>query len=471
MNETFAADIHTTGSPAIEIADVAVLKFGGTSVAGAGRLRRVAAIVRGARARSPVVVVVSAMAGVTDALLEAADAAVRRERPWRPLFLALERRHLETMQALSDPREWLEAWWALRSRLGELQRLLGEIEAAAACDPATGARVAAFGERLAAVLAVAALRAAGCQACPVDAGELIVTDSTFAEAQVDAAATRERARRRLGRVLRRAVPVVTGFLGADPTGRTTLLGRGGSDYSAAVLGAALDAVRVEIWSDVPGVLSAPPRWVPDARTVPALGTREATALARWGGKVLHPRTLEPLAPRGIPVVVADSFAPDAPASTVAGTGSSRTWRAVVGRAGFARITSASPTLGTRLCELGLAWWPLTDGDHRGAALVAEGDLGRALAGLGRGADGRGGLAVAALIGRGGEADDAVRAALRARRLPVLALAPRLDGAALGVVVREHHLRRTVKALHDALLAGHSAAATAAVPARPAEATR
>jgi len=445
-----------------EIPSLSVLKFGGTSVAGASRLRRAAAIVREARRRLPVVVVVSAMAGVTDALIEAVDAAGRGDRRWRSLFVTLERRHLQTMQSLSDPREWLDQWWALRARLGELHRTLGEIDNAGRCDPATRARALATGERLSASLTVAALRAAGCPGVAIDAAELIVTDSAFAEAEVDLAATRERTRRRLGRMLPRSLPVVTGFVGADRNGRTTLLGRGGSDFSAAILGAALDAARVEIWTDVPGVLSAPPRWVPDARTVPNLSAAEAAGLARWGGKVLHPRTLEPLLPRAIPVVVADSQAPDAPATTVAGKRNGAAWRAVVGRGGLAALSSDTDDLGIRLTRAGIGWWPL-ETYSGGTVLLGEEDAGRAGAALPADPRLRDGLAVAVLIGRGGEPDAALRSVLRTRRLPVLALAPRLDGVGLGVVVREHHLRRTVKALHDELLAV-DAAATAPTPA-------
>lgn len=439
-----------------EIPELAVLKFGGTSVAGASRLRRVAAIVREAQRRLPVVVVVSAMAGVTDALIEAVDAAARGDRRWRSLFVTIERRHLQTMQSLSDPREWLDQWWALRARLGKLHRLLGEIDVAGRCDPATRARALASGERLSASLAVAALRAAGCRVAAIDAAELIVTDSAFAEAKVDLPATRERSRHRLGRVLPRSMPVVTGFVGADRQGRTTLLGRGGSDHSAAILGAALDAARVEIWTDVAGVLSAPPRWVPDTRTVPNLSAAEAAGLARWGGKVLHPRTLEPLLPRGIPVVVADSQAPDAPATTVAGTRNGAGWRAVVGRGGMVTLTSDSGDSGARLRGAELEWWPL-EADGGTTVLVDGADAGSAGAALPAGTRRRDGLAVAVLIGRGGEPDAALRAVLRRRRLPVLALAPRIDGVGLGVVVREHHLRRTVKALHDELLAVDAAA--------------
>ncbi len=153
------------------------------------------------------------------------------------------------------------------------------------------------------------MRRRGLDAVAVDARELVVTDSAFGEAEPDLAATSRRTAALLARLRPGAVPVVTGFIGADRSGRTTTLGRGGSDYTASVLGAALGAVAVEIWTDVNGVLAAAPGDVPDAATLPALTYGEATALAWFGAKVLYPKTMDPLARRGIPIVVRNTFEP------------------------------------------------------------------------------------------------------------------------------------------------------------------
>jgi aspartokinase/homoserine dehydrogenase 1 len=176
--------------------------------------------------------------------------------------------------------------------------------------------VLALGERLAAPIVAAGLRTRGLDAHAVDATTLVRTDASFAEALVDYPATRLLARASLGTAASGVVPVVTGFLGATEAGETTLLGRGGSDLTAAVVGWALDAERVEIWSDVDGVLTADPRLDPGARTIERLSYAQATALARAGAKVLHPRTLEPLEGAGIPVFVGNTQRPGGPGTWI-----------------------------------------------------------------------------------------------------------------------------------------------------------
>lgn len=176
----------------------------------------------------------------------------------------------------------------------------------------------AAGERLAAPVVAAALQQRGLPAVPVEATRLLLTDSTFGEAEVDLEGSRERVRRRLGRLPPCAIPVVTGFLAADEAGRVTTLGRGSSDYTAALLGALLEAERVEIWTDVAGVCTAEPRRVPDARRLSAVSYGLAGELAWLGGRVLHPRTVEPLAPLGIPLEVRSTLRPEEPGTLVFG---------------------------------------------------------------------------------------------------------------------------------------------------------
>ena len=200
--------------------------------------------------------------------------------------------------------------------MAELEGRLRAVAADGAFSPATRAGVLALGERLSVPIVEAALRARGLEAHAVDATSLVRTDDAFAEAAVDYPATRRLARTALGSLGLGAVPVVTGFLGATEAGETTLLGRGGSDLTAAVLGWALDAERVEIWSDVDGVMTADPRLVPTAETLPRLSYAEATELARAGAKVLHPRTLEPLEGAGIPVFVGNTLRPDRPGTWI-----------------------------------------------------------------------------------------------------------------------------------------------------------
>lgn len=288
-----------------------MLKFGGTSVGSAGALRSAVAIVKAACAERPLVVVVSALAGVTNAL-EAAAAGARNGGLDAARFAgALRERHLALLAAVAHGRAATRAASTLRRRTLELERELAASVAEAGARGAARAGVLALGERLAAPLVAAALRSAGLDAHVIDAVALVRTSDAWDEAAVDLPATRELVRDAIGGLAPTAVPVVTGFLGGTASGETTLLGRGGSDLTAALLGWALEAERVEIWSDVDGVMSADPRLDPQARTLPRLGYAEATELARRGARVLHPRTLEPLAPLGIPLFVGNTFRPTA----------------------------------------------------------------------------------------------------------------------------------------------------------------
>jgi aspartate kinase len=250
-----------------------------------------------------VVVVVSALAGVTDALEAAlAGAAAGRLDACR-FAQALRERHLGLLRAVARGRAVSSARVTLDTSCVALEAELRAVSAAGRAGGAERARVLATGERLSAPVVVAALASHGMDALAIDAAAIVRTDAAADEAAVDFPATRRLAVAALGPLPARRVPVVTGFIGADADGRTTLLGRGGSDYTAAVLAWALEAERVEIWSDVPGVMTADPRRSGSARTLESLGYREAAALARAGAKVLHPRTLEPLEPARIPVFV------------------------------------------------------------------------------------------------------------------------------------------------------------------------
>jgi aspartokinase/homoserine dehydrogenase 1 len=293
-----------------------VLKFGGTSVGTERALRSAVAIAETAARERPVVIVVSALAGVTNALEAALSGAAASRLDIAGFAAVVRDRHLTLLAAVAPGRPALRAAAAIRERVAELQSRLRAVAADGTFSPATRAGVLALGERLSVPVVEAALRARGLEAHVVDATSLVRTDDAFAEATVDYPATRRLAKTALGSLGNGAVPVVTGFLGATEAGETTLLGRGGSDLTAAVLGWALDAERVEIWSDVDGVMTADPRLVPTASTLPRLSYAEATALARAGAKVLHPRTLEPLDGASIPVFVGNTLHPDRPGTWI-----------------------------------------------------------------------------------------------------------------------------------------------------------
>jgi len=302
-----------------------VMKFGGTSVGDAACMARTAQIIaEGARAGS-CIAVVSAMSGVTNRLIEAARRAGAGERePGTAVLDALRKQHeaalaslVQNASARKSVLEDLETVFAEGSRLFEGTALLREL------TPRTLDAISSLGERMSAPLVAAAVTELGLQSESVDATRVIVTDTFHGGAEPLMARTREKCEAHLWPLLERGiVPVVTGFLGATAEGILTTLGRGGSDYSATILGAALKADEVIIWTDVDGVLTADPRLVPDARTIPAISYREAAELAFFGAKVLHPKTLNPVMQAAIPVWIRNSFAPEGPGTLITPRGRS-----------------------------------------------------------------------------------------------------------------------------------------------------
>ena len=271
-----------------------VMKFGGTSVGNAARFQQVADLIALHRASDPrLVVVVSAMAGVTDALIRMSHQAARGEPDWIPALAALWERHQDTVRALGLPEEEAHALEAeLREGFERVETVLRAVEALKELSPSTADLLAGMGERWSARIMAAVLRARSIPARAVDADAFLITDDRFGEASPDLEQTRARARALLTPLLEQGIlPMVTGFIGATPEGRPTTLGRGGSDFSATILGYALDAEEVWIWTDVDGVMSADPKIVPGARTIPELSYIEAAEMAYFGAKVLHPRTL------------------------------------------------------------------------------------------------------------------------------------------------------------------------------------
>jgi aspartokinase/homoserine dehydrogenase 1 len=298
-----------------------VHKFGGASLADSTAVRRAVEIIHSHR-REPTVVVVSAMAGATDALLAVAQqAGSGDERAVTSLIAQLRTRYAEAARALLP---------AGRSRAGMLEHIaetFEELEALAQglrrlkeLTPRTTDYVVARGERLSAKLFAAALEATGAKAKYVDALDVVHTDAAFGQASPDFARTDRSAQRILLPLIARGViPVVPGYIGATPGGDVATLGRGGSDLTATLLARALAATRVSLWKDVPGLLTADPRVVPDARVIPQLHAREAAELAYYGAKVLHPRALIPVAGRRIPILVRPFDDPASPGTQVSET--------------------------------------------------------------------------------------------------------------------------------------------------------
>ncbi|HXF64689.1 MAG TPA: aspartate kinase [Caldilineaceae bacterium] len=304
-----------------------VMKFGGTSVGSAEAFAQVAAIVAqrmAEQAQTPrpgVVVVTSAMSGVTNMLIEAAQrAAAGDESFFRETENTLRVKHQSVAgQLIDDGGERAALGRIIEERLQEFTRLCSSIAVLGELTDRGLDVVSGLGERLAAPLLAAVLRARGIPAEYVDATELIVTDRVFGGAAPLMELTEPRCQARLRPLLQQgSVPVVTGFIGATVDGIPTTLGRGGSDYSGAIIGAALEADEIQIWTDVNGVMTADPRIVPNARSLNQLSYEEVAELAYYGAKVLHPKTVTPAVEKHIPLRVLNTFAPDHPGTRIVG---------------------------------------------------------------------------------------------------------------------------------------------------------
>lgn len=283
-----------------------ISKFGGTSVGDAEAIGRLIRHVSAGRARGAVVVVVSALSGVTDRLLQLATAAARGEEAnVRDGLAQLRARHADVARQVAPGDEQLNE--AIASELAALATLLDAVRTLEDASTRTRDAVASYGELLSSRIIEAAASTAGLPAAWVDARQVLVTDDTFGSALPRLDETAAAASRLIGAALGRGeVPIVGGYVGATEDGVTTTLGRGGSDYSAAILGAALDASEIQIWTDVDGMMTADPRIVGSTHVVPRLSFDEASELAYFGAKVLHPSTILPAVAKNIPVRILNS---------------------------------------------------------------------------------------------------------------------------------------------------------------------
>jgi aspartokinase/homoserine dehydrogenase 1 len=294
-----------------------VHKFGGTSVGSTERFAAVAEIV--SQVGHQPVVVVSAMSGVTNQLVAGARAAAEgRDTVYREIKAGLLTRHLAVVDTLlTRSRERLEVGGFVEDRLHELERLYRSIAVLGEVTVRGLDAVASFGEQLSSHILAAALRERDVRAEAVSATETIVTDDAFGAAKPLMVQTRARLQAHVRPLVERSViPVITGYIAATETGITTTLGRGGSDYTAAIVGAGLDADEVWIWSDVDGILTADPNIVSGARTLPELSYSEAADLAYYGAEVLHPKTVGPVVAANIPLRLRNSFNPQHPGTLV-----------------------------------------------------------------------------------------------------------------------------------------------------------
>src|ERR1700754_1437044 len=302
---------------------VRVMKFGGTSVGNGRCIKRAAEIVRDESQKGPLVTVVSAMSGVTNLLIDAANRSQTGESDAAlQLAKALREKHLEALNEIcvNEPRR-VELAQSVDSIIEDVTNLCRGTAMLRELTPRALDSISSTGEKISCRLLEGALRELGVNSGSGGGADLIVTDSDHGQASPLPEQTRTRVKERLGPLLNEGtVVIVSGFTGATTNGLRTTLGRGGSDYSATILGGALDAEEVIIWTDVDGVMTADPRLVPNARTLNEISYNEAAELAYFEAKVLHPKTLRPVVNAGIPVWIRNSFEVDRPGTKITATG-------------------------------------------------------------------------------------------------------------------------------------------------------
>ena len=321
-----------------------VMKFGGTSVGDGARIKNVAELVMASATQGhAVVVAVSAMSGVTDTLIRAARRAAEGDGE---TFVAAKRdlweKHLAALeQAVGDADARAALRDQVRRGLDSFGDFCTSIQILGELTPRALDAIASLGERLCAPIVAQALRELGAKSEAIQATELIVTDDRFTQASPLMELTREKTRARLAPLLEASViPVVTGFIGATKNGVMTTLGRGGSDYTGTILGGALDADEVWIWTDVNGVMTADPRIVPDAKTIAEIAYAEAAELSYFGAKVIHPQTISPAVERNIPIRILNTFNPTHPGTWIVRepSGNHRAVKAITAIRNLSQIT-------------------------------------------------------------------------------------------------------------------------------------
>jgi aspartate kinase len=324
-----------------------VMKFGGTSLEDETAIERAAQIVSERSCHQPIVVV-SAFSGVTDALAEMSSSAASGRlqdalRVWR----TLQHRHLRICEALTGRHSAPATLTAVHSLFDSLEETLHAVQVLGELTPRTADFVLSAGEILSSRIVAAGFEALGIAAAWLDSRECIVTDASHTNALPDCDATAKRLEAQLSPLLLAGrVPLMGGFIGATIDGAPTTLGRGGSDLSASIIGAALSAKRIEIWTDVEGIMTTDPRMCPQAKPIDMIGFDEAAELAYFGAKVLHPATLTPAIKKNIPVHVLNSRKPKADGTCICidAPRSRTTFRAIAAKRGMTVVSVRSPRM-------------------------------------------------------------------------------------------------------------------------------
>ena len=285
-----------------------VLKFGGTSVASAENINKVVEIVSATIKKEPAVVVVSALGGVTDLLLGAATLAAAGDETYREKLTVVEQRHLDAVKQLLPVAGQSQLLSLVKKACNEIEDISNGIFLLRELTARSKDRIASYGEWLSSQIIAARFNTAGVPAQWIDARTLIRTNSNFTAAEVDYAVTNQQVHQFFNKA-ESSLFILPGFIASDSNGITTTLGRGGSDFTAAIMAAALDATVLEIWTDVSGMMTADPRLTSNARIIPQISYQEAMELSHFGAKVIYPPTIQPVMGKGIPVWIKNTFAP------------------------------------------------------------------------------------------------------------------------------------------------------------------
>ena len=450
-----------------------VIKFGGTSVGSADAIARTVAVVRNRLDRRPVVVV-SALAGTTNQLIEIGTHAAGGQLIVALSILEeLRARHFAVIaELLAGDATFAEVVSEAGALFDELAHLAEALSVLGHATPRSHDAVAAMGERLSAPIVTAALARAGLPAVWVDARRVMVTTDDYGRAEPRADEIAVACRALVAPLLREAkVPVLGGYIGGTSSGITTTLGRGGSDYSASLFGAAMEAEAIEIWTDVDGMLTADPRVVPGARLIEHIRFDEAAELASFGAKVLHPNTIAPAVKRGIPVFVFNSWRPEGKGTRITFDAPRLAVRAIAGKSKTVVVKVRSPRM---LASPGAlrAIFAVFEANRTSVDVVATSEVSVSvtvdddqhldavvaqLSALGDVAVERG-RGIVALVGSGlGESTATMARALTALgdlRLHMVSLSA--TGINLTLIVDDDSVHEAMRRLHDAFFAAEAA---------------
>jgi len=316
-----------------------VLKFGGTSVANGDNINKVVGLVREALTKDRTILVVSALGGITDMLIQAGLSAAAGDESYKEKLFGIEQRHLETVKHLLPLTRQSSVLSLVKTKCNEIEDICNGVFLLSELSPRTRDKIVSYGELLSSLIISARFEALDIPNTWKDSRQLISTDSNFGYAAVDFPLTNQKIREFFD-TAKGDLFILPGFIASDASGTTTTLGRGGSDYTAAILAAAVDASAVEIWTDVSGMMTADPRLVSNVKVIPHISYQEAMELSHFGAKVIYPPTIQPVMAKGIPVWIKNTFSP-ADAGTVIEFESARNGGSIRGISSIGRIALLS----------------------------------------------------------------------------------------------------------------------------------